>query len=258
MCLLILVKLDEKVGIFYKILPTYHIASSPPHPPSMQQLAGTPELSAFVNMTTIHEFLYVLTLPDRSSIRSCLLTLPLRVTSACVLYAFTERVLMCLCLHYQSHTVISLLTIFSSNDSITRSLPHSLVLFSTDRVSCQKLKLILTQFFSHSILFFCSSYSLSPPFFSCFISDLQLLKGEEVLLTFSCPAMEREEWLESFRVLKQLALPCSSVGQNSPTQPGQGKAVGREGGGIRGRCLILPVSPRTWPWGHCMGVGVYV
>ena len=54
---------------------------------------------------------------------------------------------------------------------------------------------------------------------------LQLVKGEEVVLTFSCSStLERDDWMESFRVLKQLALPCN-LEHHSPTQPGQGKVI---------------------------------
>lgn len=40
---------------------------------------------------------------------------------------------------------------------------------------------------------------------------MQLIKGDEVILTFACGSvMEREEWVESFRILNQLALPCDT------------------------------------------------
>ena len=48
--------------------------------------------------------------------------------------------------------------------------------------------------------------------------SLQLVKGDEVILTFACSSiMEREEWLESFRILNQLAVPCDTGQQlNKP------------------------------------------
>ena len=55
---------------------------------------------------------------------------------------------------------------------------------------------------------------------------LQLIKGDEVILTFACPSiMEREEWTESFRVLNQLALPCDTEQQLS--KPLTGKYIHR-------------------------------
>lgn len=39
----------------------------------------------------------------------------------------------------------------------------------------------------------------------------QLIKGDEVILTFACGSMmERDEWTESFRILNQLALSCET------------------------------------------------
>ena len=59
---------------------------------------------------------------------------------------------------------------------------------------------------------------------SYYFLPLQLIKGDEVILTFACSSVhERDEWTDSFRVLNQLALPCDAGQQTN--KPLSGKVI---------------------------------
>jgi len=90
---------------------------------------------------------------------------------------------------------------------------------------------------------------ISPSLHTCTHTHMQLVMGEEAVLTFSCTTvMEREEWTEAFRILNQLAQPYGSSKQVTPpiTGEGGGRGEGEQMGGRRGVCKGRS-SRAVWP-----------